>query len=378
LAVVLTVFLHHRKRKLENTAMSEGGEKLLLATPELVGYTKGDGEYICFDHSPLISQYKQRLSYNHARYAALRHDFEKLEHRFSDLVSYASVHFKNKKKLGMENTPDQIPQPLQEEIDKLAAQYRKEKEELHASLERMNQSYKSLEDENQSLLDQVKMQTASGEEKEAILLRWQEENRALKEKVAEQQYLHDILQEKKAQIDFLQNQLEQRIRSNHQVEQQRVQAQTELEELKNIHRADIHEADGLKSELMQKQEELDKLQVILCGKEEQWNEMQQLLSTKLEHITWLETNLQETKEQNEKLNVFVSESRLTVGNLEQQLSDEREKLQAAEQKLYTSKQSFQKLFKEFENILQEENSQSPVIPLRTGFNDHENKEMAVN
>ena len=56
LAVLLTIFLHYRKKKIEKAEAGNGDEEFIDGSPELLGYTKGDGEYVFFDHSSLISE----------------------------------------------------------------------------------------------------------------------------------------------------------------------------------------------------------------------------------------------------------------------------------------------------------------------------------
>ena len=54
----------------------------------------------------------------------------------------------------------------------------------------------------------------------AVIQKWEEEKAELKKRISEQEYLKDVLEEKKLQISFLQQQLEQRIKNHHLVEQQ--------------------------------------------------------------------------------------------------------------------------------------------------------------
>ena len=369
ITALITVYLHYKKRKNEIAVDEE--EKLLSATPELVGYTKGDGEFVCFDHSPLISEYKDRLSYNHARYTALRHDFEKLEAKYTDLASYAVINFSNKNSIDMEHPYEQMPQQMQEEIQRISNRYSQEKEELLARLQQMNHAYTSLEEENESLSEQLKLQSASAGEEQSILSKWKEENSQLKEKVAEQEYIREVLQEKKLQIDFLQNQLEQRIKANHLDEYQKKQLHTEINDLKNLHEEDMQKLETLAKELVQKKEDAEKLQVMLTGKEEQLTERQELVASKLDHITSLENNLHESKEQNEKLNEFVNVSKGIIADLQEQLVSEQAKLQAAEQKYTTQRQILQRLYNDISQIVEEESNQSPVIALHPEYASRE-------
>ncbi len=278
LAVVLTIFFHYRRKKLEDPVI-DPIQKLMVGSPELVGYTKGDGEFVCFDHSPLISEYKNRLTLTHARFTALHHDFEKLESRYQSMAGYAIAHFKNKNESLMKSA-EKLPRQLQEEIDRLAAKYTSEKEEMTAKLDQLNQAFKSLEEENKLLQDQLAIQNASGQEKDVIVERWKEENRALKDKVAEHQYLQDILDEKKTQIDYLQYQLEQRIIRQHELANEKSQLQDELADRRNQYKILIQLNNNLEKELLHQKEMVDKLQVELCAKEEQIAEQQLQLAAK--------------------------------------------------------------------------------------------------
>lgn len=373
LAIILTVFFHYWKKKTGNDKKTVEEEEFLNASPEQVGYTRGDGEYVSFDHSALISEYKKRLAGNHAKYAALRQDFEKLESKYADLVASISTTITHKKSTGMETNHEQ---PLREEIADLSTVHKTEKEELQSRLEQMNQSFGDLEAENRSLQDQLKMHTASEDEKSSMINKWQEENTSLKEKIAEQEYLRDVVEEKREQIVFLQNQLEQRIKLNHQLDQQRLRAVTDMEEEKKRFAEVLHHSDGLKNELLQKQEEIDKLQMMICGNEEQMKEKQNQLSSKLDHITWLENELHQSKEQNHHLTASLTESRNTITNLQEQLNREQTRASQIEQKILTSQQAIQKLYKEFSLLISKDGEQSPVIALRPDYSKKEAEEIA--
>lgn len=181
----------------------------------------------------------------------------------------------------MENYRDQLPQHIQEEINLLVQEHAAEKKEMNARLEQLGRSYKSLEEENESLLQQIKAEHGNDDEKDSVISKWKEENSRLKERIAEQDYLKDILEEKKAQIVFLQNQLEQRIVNNHQAEVQRAQLTAQIENLKQIREGEMGamqlRVKSLTEELEMSQSELDrkKIQVesserALAYSEEQW------------------------------------------------------------------------------------------------------------
>ncbi|HUM65980.1 MAG TPA: hypothetical protein PLV32_09050, partial [Chitinophagaceae bacterium] len=136
------------------------------------------------------------------------------------------------------------------------------------------QAIRSLEEENKLLQDQLAIQNASGWEKDVIVERWKEENRSLRDKVAEHQYLQDVLDEKKTQADYLQYQLEQRIIRQHELVNEKSRLQEELAESRNQYKILTQLNNNLEKELLHQKEMVDKLQVELCVKEEQIAEQQ--------------------------------------------------------------------------------------------------------
>ena len=133
----------------------------------------------------------------------------------------------------------------------------------------------------------------------------------------------------------------------------------------------------LKNELLLNQEEADKLQTILGGKEEQLEEKHQLLASKSANITSLENSLHESKEQNELLNISLADNKNQLTALQEKLFYEQQKNQAIEQNLCTHKQLLLRLYNDLSSFVNEENEQSPVIALRPGYVSSSNEEIAV-
>ena len=84
LAIGITLFLHYRKRRKAHAQIDpdDAENNFILASPERFNHSVKDGEYVYFDHSALIREYKMRMFYNHARYTALRKDYAKLEDKY--------------------------------------------------------------------------------------------------------------------------------------------------------------------------------------------------------------------------------------------------------------------------------------------------------
>jgi chromosome segregation ATPase len=309
LSIAITTFLHYRKRKKNKNAIVDPEDienNFILASPELFNHSIKDGEYVYFDHSGLIREYKNRMFYNHARYVALRKDYAALEAKY--LKKSKQDYMKNHNNVQLSPTDNTI----------LAGDYVSDTKELSDKLEQLNRAYQRLEQENRFLQEQVSLQTATDDEKSKILNRWKEECASLMNQVTERDYLEELLEEKKAQISFLQNQLEQRIKNQHQADQNRQQAMAELQ---------------------QQKEEIDNTQA------------------------YFENVLRETKEKNELLNAEMADKRDEIAALKQQVSDERSKLQFVEQRLAANKQLLRRLHKEFSSCIEEENEHPRVVEL---------------
>jgi chromosome segregation ATPase len=355
ISVGITVWHHYRKkgRKPGNSSFFE--EEFLAATPDQSGEPGRKGAYLLFDHSGLIRQYQHKLSYNHARYAALKQDFEKLELKYSASNGLAETRLLHINQYQMENTAEQI----QEMPDRLSVDMAG-KNELLERLERLDQSYKSLEKENESLLDQLRLQSASEEGKEIIFNRWREENNSLKEQASASQCLRDLVAEKRAQIEFLQTQAEQRIKAYHDGERQRLQMKDELDQSKLQYQKTLDELDFLKAEAANYQQ-------LVGEKEQKLEETTLLLHTQNDQLLYMENLLKEVKQQNELLNAAVGDSQEKIDILQDHVEFEEGRVKALEQKLQTNRQLLHRLYREFSSCIDEEIQSSPVVTLRSSY-----------
>ena len=192
-AFMITVVLHYRRRKKEPEPADV--EQIVAASPETAQY-KIEDEYILFDHSGLIREYKAKLIKNHARYMALKQDFEQLEEKYNAVLQTANSPLQNFK-------PDIMEQTVANSTTVEASQ----RNELQDRLEKLNEAYQSLNNEKNILTEQLALACLGEEEKLAILGKWKEELKQAKNKLAEQECMKDLLDEKKSQVEFLQQQL---------------------------------------------------------------------------------------------------------------------------------------------------------------------------
>jgi chromosome segregation ATPase len=258
LLVFLFTILHHYARKRKHAADAlEGDDPAQLA----IAGSGGEGAYLFFDHTGLIKDYKNKLSYSHARYTALKKDFEKLEKRYKQ----ASI--------------IEMDQPV------------------HPKIKQMETTH-----------EQVQL---TG-----------------KPVASEELFLKDLLEEKRAEVGFLQAQLEQRVRKQHETEAEKERLRIELQE--------------------------------------QLTEKEQLIRSKEDHIAYTDSQLAELKQQNELLNAAVADGNDRAGSLQNQLEEEQSRVIAVEAKLQANKQLLQRLYKEFTACI-EEGEEPAVVAMQPAY-----------
>lgn len=363
LIIFFTVWLHYRRKK--SKVMIEAEEKIAVVAASPIGPPAMDepGNYLLFDHSGLLRQYRNKLSYNHARYTALKHDFEKLERKYVAVTAnHLPVHQSSINT--MEHTNDE----LISHIDRLKSEFGLEKESWNAREQELNRLYQSVEKENESLLEQLNLQSSSEDEKVIVVNRWREENLSLKEKINEQQYLADLLEEKKAEILFLHSQAEVKIKNYHRSEQQRNELLAELDLAKQQREQSLIDIDNVKNGLSNQEGLISQLQIQSEEKNRQLAEHQGLLATRSSELTWLESQVQELRQQNEMLNAAIADHEDRAIVWQQQVEEGRAKMELMQQRLQANRQVMQRLYKEFTNYIEVETGEgSPVVALRPAY-----------
>jgi chromosome segregation ATPase len=344
IAIFITVYSHYRKKNKSVTApIRNANEAMMLITQGNSGQKINDADYIYIDHFALINEYEKRLACSHARFAALKKDFLNLKVKYSILNGSPFLVIKNNMNM---QYPDVSQQYLQaEELPKENNPAVIELPEQFNELSKINQL---LEKENQLLKEQLKLFKATDDEKAAIINRWNDENSTLQNKVTEQEYLKEIVEEKKAYINFLQQQLEQRILTQHQSEQKAVDATVQLEQLRKTMEGTQF---TLNNEVLQKKEETEKLNAGILEKEEQLKEKKQLLISKLDHITYLENILHEIKQHNEILNATIADEKKLTASLQEKSDSDQSRIKYLEQKVNGNKQMLKRLYKELTSMV---------------------------
>lgn len=321
-SVLFTVLIHYRRRRTKQCIPDDEDLHHYIAesSPEKFWYKANDGTLIYLDHTGLLKEYRNKLSYSHARYAALQQDFNRLESGFTGSFYSNKTKSNYIKKIVMENTELQV----------------------------------QLTDEN-------------------IL----NENSIPDKQLKDHEYLNDLLAEKKRQIEFLQNQIDLRIKNFHYSEKEKGEIKSKLEESEQTRNKIEVELESLRKHLVESQQEIDNLSTSLEEKQGRLTEAGQILDTKRDQIIYMESVLLDVNNQNQLLNAAAADAEDKYKALEQQLQANESKFIAMEQKLLANKRMLQRLYNEFAATMQEEAEMSPVIHLRPEHINSEWEETAM-
>ena len=363
--ILLTVLLHYRKKR--SGAEHPAGEEDALPddTAEQMGFTRGDGEYVLFDHSPLIREYKNKLCYHHARYSALSRDFEELKSKYDANCEELKTHANNLQAIQEREELSASLRSTQQELADLTAIYESGRQDLLQRIAEETDKNRELDEKNKSLVEDL--DRLAGERMEPVIPVESVEILSLKEKLGELDCLKDLLQEKNTQVEFLQSQLEQRIRNFHQVDQQLAQVKNDLEESRQSESSLRHTMNQWEIELQQKNEWAAGLQHALDEKQDEVSQKGQLLESLQERISALEAELGESAKRNEELMAQLNRNESSIGSLEDLLGAERGKCQLMEKKLESRTIALRHLHDEISSLMKEEQVQAAVLSMRPEY-----------
>lgn len=247
---------------------------------------------------------------------------------------------------------EELQRYFAKQVDELGMQYKNEKGDLAIQLTQLQKTLQQLKDENASLKQKAQ---AGGDQKhgnyeqqikelQQLLTKAEDEKATLKNKITDQQYLQDVLQEKKLQIEFLQNQLEQRIKTFREIEKdaadKTVQVQQSQTQKENFER----EMHALRQELQQQREEVSAWQQAVERSREENRQHQDNLRSKTGHIENLERNLHEVQQQQAVLQLVLDDKQNMITSLQESLNREQLKTKDLEGKLITNNQLLSKIY----------------------------------
>ena len=302
------------------------------------------------------------LSFSNARYIAIQKDFKVLTEKYQQLQGNYYQNSETKKYETMDTLQTDLQQISYQQIDSIKQQHEIEKRELLAELDQLTASFENLEKDNNNLREQLNVYCENGTGFTSMIQKWEEEKAELKRRINDQEYLKDVLDEKKQQIVFLQQQLEQRIKNHHLVEQQFRELGIKLMEA---------------SEKLEINEQSDKeFQAAVHDKEREITLLKEVIQSATENAAQLEVTIKELQEQNSKFSFGLEEKNNLISDLQAQLADIDEAKIKLEEKLERSQTFFKGFHKKLTDILQEENPESPVIVMKPVYKQ-ENKEEQI-
>ena len=299
------------------------------------------------------------LSHSNARYIAIQKDFKVLSEKYQQLRVNSYQNFETKKNKTMETIHTDLQQIPYEHIDPTQQEYELEKKELLAELNQLTISFENLEKENVNLREQLNVYCDNGTGFTSMIQKWDEEKAELKKRINEQEYLKDVLEEKKKQIVFLQQQLEQRIKNHHLEEQQ-------FREL-GIKLMDANER------LEVKEQSIKEFQATVHDKEQEILFLKEVVQSATVNAVQLETTIKELQEQNSSSSFVLDKKSILINELQTQLTEVNEAKIKLEERLERSQTFIKGFHRKLSDILQEEIPESPVIVMKSVFKE-ENKE----
>jgi len=358
IGMLLTTVMHYRDKRKKQKSLgepfifeSEGSSAADVSLIPLDLFLHGDKEE--------TRRIKNYLSHSNARYIAIQKDFKVLTEKYQQLQVKRYQNFETKKNKSMEIIHTDLQQIPYEQIDPTKQEYELEKKELLAELDQLTISFENLEKDNMNLREQLSVYSENGTGFTSMIQKWDEEKAELKKRISEQEYLKDVLEEKKQQIIFLQQQLEQRIKNHHLEEHQ-------FKEL-GIKFIDANE------KLEIKEQSIKEFQATVHDKEQEIIFLKEVVQSEATNAVQLETTIKELQEQNSRSSFELDKKNDLINELQAQLAETNEAKIKLEERLERSQTFFKGFHRKLSDILQEEVPESPVIVMKPVYKE-ENKE----
>ncbi len=139
--IALIVYQHYRKvRKNREEALLPGD----LPTPAAMAQLNKEADFILFDHTGLVDQYRHKLCHSEARYAALQQKFASLQVKCAAMAVFAAggqTEFSNISSY----------RSLKREVDRFIKKYHTDKNRSAAANEQLLYANQQLKKENERL-----------------------------------------------------------------------------------------------------------------------------------------------------------------------------------------------------------------------------------
>ena len=358
IGMLLTTIMHYRDKRKKQKSLgepfifeSDGSSAADVSLIPLDLFLHGDKEE--------TRRIKNYLSHSNARYIAIQKDFKVLTEKYQQLQVKSYQNFETKKNKSMETIHTDLQQIPYEQINSTQKEYELEKKELLAELDQLTISFENLEKDNMNLREQLSVYSENGTGFTSMIQKWDEEKAELKKRISEQEYLKEVLEEKKQQIIFLQQQIEQRIKNHHLEEHQ-------FREL-GIKFMEANE------KIEMKEQSIKEFQATVHDKEQEIIFLKEVVQSATVNGIQLETTIRELQEQNSRSSFELDKKSDLINELQAQLAEINEAKIKLEERLERSQTFFKGFHRKLSDILQEEVPESPVIVMKPVYKE-ENKE----
>lgn len=254
---------------------------------------------------------------------------------------------------GVEKESAELQGMLQQQLKETEKTYKKEITRLLLQIEKSNQEIHQLKTNNQQTVVQPKTQEYSatdGYDQQDDLFerlnRLEEEKVILRNRLTEENYLQDLLQEKNEHINFLQAQLEQRIKNYRQLEQQHIIESESIKTMDEVLKKHDQELIHLKAVLREKDTDIIGQQEQLIAAAGYAEDQEKKLQAKTAELERLKQEEEEMRQSATLLRNDLVNNNKTIGNLNSTLSDQNRKIEDLEKQLDISSQLLIKIYKE--------------------------------
>ena len=360
-AVIITTLVHYRAKRKKASPVVEIEPDILFSFNTVKDIPGIPGEYALKASIDQLKNFRKKFYFSNARYSVLKKDLERLEKKYNALLETSETETSNR--LPMEQSAGSSE--LQFQLDRLTETATTEKQQLLGHLDLMNQRFTELESENRALKQQATA-FSKGIDEDSFIRHLQKDNAELKQKIAELKYAEDLIEEKDAHIGFLQEQIEKRVRTYHQLEQQFTDSSTENLLLKNQIAETNSAINNLKEEILERDRQDHQVQELLEAKNATIAMLTEDIQHKRDRLLYLENSLNEMRLRNEELQHVTIDKDQVIRDLHQQIEAVEQKFTRLAEKLDQNRRFIAKMQGEMNSVL-EEVKPSPVIVMNTEY-----------
>jgi chromosome segregation ATPase len=305
------------------------------------------------DWESIVKEKEEQLNLKEAELNELEQELRHYADQ-SQKLSTELAAIRNEPDNGIAQDAEEFQQLLQQQLLETERTYKKEITGLLLQIEKANSEIQHLKATQQESFHNTKLAEASAHQEgseptdnlQLQLRQLENEKTSLRNQLTEEKYLQDLLQEKNAHINFLQAQLEQRLKNYRQLEQQHIVDSETIKAMDDMVKKQERELAQLKEVLKEKDKEIIEKQGILESANFKSEEQQKKMQAKLAEIEDLKKLEKDALHNNAVMEATLINNNKTIGGLNKQLFEQNEKIDELEKKLDVSSQLLIKIYKE--------------------------------